>query len=97
MINTISKYNIKNLEYNEEAENIAKNYIVNKIIPEKKIEDTLHIGYVTYYEIDILLSCNFKHLANINKEHKIIIENLKMGYNYPIRLLSPLEVLYDEE
>lgn len=97
MINAILKYNIKKLDYNQEVENIAKNYLNNKIIPEKKIEDALHIAYATYYEIDILLSWNFKHLANINKEHKIIIENLKMGYNYPIRLLSPLEVLYDEE
>ena len=62
------------------------------IIPEKKIEDALHIAYVTFYEIDILLSWNFRHLANIKKEHKILIENMKMGYNYPVRLLSPLEV-----
>ena len=92
MMNVISKYNIKMLDYNEEINNIAKKYIENMIIPEKKIEDALHVAYVTFYEIDILLSWNFRHLANIKKEHKILIENMKMGYNYPIRLLSPLEV-----
>jgi predicted nucleic acid-binding protein len=96
MLESIEKYNIKKLEYNEEIDEIAKNYILNKIIPENKIEDSLHVAYATYYEIDILLSWNFKHLANIKKEQKILIENMKMGYNYPLRLLSPLEVQNEE-
>ncbi|OHD19560.1 MAG: hypothetical protein A2086_14425 [Spirochaetes bacterium GWD1_27_9] len=93
MLDTLKKYDIKELLYNEEIEIIAKTYLVNKIIPENKEEDALHVAYTTYYQIDILLSWNFRHLANIKKEEKIIIENMKIGYNYPIRLLSPLEVL----
>ena len=36
MIDSIMKYNVKKLEYNEEVESIAKNYLINNIIPEKK-------------------------------------------------------------
>ncbi len=96
MIHSIKKYSITLLDYAEEIDNIAKNYIMNQIIPEKKIEDALHLAYTTFYQIDILLSWNFRHLANINKERKIILENMKMGYHYPIRLLSPLEVHHEE-
>jgi predicted nucleic acid-binding protein len=70
MLNIIDKYNIQTLEYNLEIDEIAKKYILSKIIPERKIEDALHVAYTTYYEIDILLSWNFKHLANIKKEYE---------------------------
>jgi hypothetical protein len=54
------------------------------------------VAYSTVFEMDILLSWNFKHLANINKEKKILIVNKTHGYNYPFRLSNPLEVQYDE-
>jgi predicted nucleic acid-binding protein len=97
MLEISKRFGIIKLNKFDELNNIAEIYIGNGVIPVKKVEDALHISYATYYEMDILLSWNFKHLANVNKEHKIIIENLKMGYNYPLRLLSPLEVLDDKD
>jgi len=79
----------------EEIAFLAKSYLDNGIIPHKKIADALHIAYSTVFEMDILLSWNFKHLANINKEQKILIVNKLNGYNYPFRMTNPLEVLYD--
>jgi GH35 family endo-1,4-beta-xylanase len=84
---------------NEEIDEItflAGEYIKEKIIPEKKISDAFHVAYSTIFEMDILLSWNFKHLANINKEQRILIVNKTHGYNYPFRLANPLEVQYDE-
>jgi hypothetical protein len=75
---------------------LAGEYIKEKIIPEKKMSDAFHVAYSTIFEMDILLSWNFKHLANINKEKRIIIVNKTHGYNYPFRLANPLEVQYDE-
>jgi hypothetical protein len=46
--------------------------------------------------MDILLSWNFQHLANVNKEQKIIILNKTLGYNYPFRMANPLEVYFEE-
>lgn len=97
LLSILQKYPIEQLIYNEEIDSLAKAYILNKIIPESKIEDALHIGYSTFYEMDVLLSWNFKHLANIKKEFRIHIENLKLGYNYQLRLLSPLEVINEEQ
>jgi hypothetical protein len=75
---------------------LAGEYIKEKIIPEKKISDAFHVAYSTIFEMDILLSWNFKHLANVNKEQRILIVNKTHGYNYPFRLANPLEVQYDE-
>jgi hypothetical protein len=75
---------------------LSVEYIKEKIIPEKKISDAFHVAYSTIFEMDILLSWNFKHLANVNKEQRILIVNKTHGYNYPFRLANPLEVQYDE-
>jgi hypothetical protein len=49
---------------------LAEEYIKGKIIPEKKISDAFYVAYSIVFEMDILLSWNFKHLANINKEKR---------------------------
>ena len=101
LIKTFDKYkNIKTLIAENEVINeigfLGESYIKNGIIPEKKLADSLHIAYSTVFQMDILLSWNYKHLANINKEQQIIIHNKTLGYNYPFRMSNPLEVYYDE-
>jgi hypothetical protein len=101
LLNVFKKYpHIKTLvakdENVKEIEYLVGEYINNKIIPAKKIADAFHVAYSTVFEMDILLSWNFKHLANINKEQKISIVNKMNGYNYPFRMANPLEVLNDE-
>ena len=76
----------------EEINTLVENYLNNGIIPRKNIADAFHVAYSTMFEMDILLSWNFKHLANINKEQKILVVNKLNGYNYPFRMASPLEV-----
>ena len=77
----------------EELQLLAQKYIKKGAIPKSKPDDALHVAYATIHEMDILLSWNFKHLANVNKEIKIHAINSEEGYRYPLRLLSPLEVL----
>ena len=99
LLNVIKDYPINLLEINnnEEIKMLADMYIKEKIIPEKKYEDVLHIAIASFYEIDILLSWNFKHLANIKKQIAINATNEKQGYLKKINLVSPLEVIYERE
>jgi predicted nucleic acid-binding protein len=101
LLETFKKYtNIKTLiaedEIINEIASLGEKYIENNIIPKRKVADSLHIAYSTVFEMDILLSWNFHHLANINKEQKIIILNKTLGYNYPFRMANPLEVYFEE-
>jgi hypothetical protein len=101
LLGTFEKYaNIQTLVAEDEIINdigfLGESYIKNGIIPKKKTADSLHIAYSTVFQMDILLSWNFKHLANINKEQKIIILNKTLGYNYPFRMANPLEVYFEE-
>jgi predicted nucleic acid-binding protein len=101
LLGTFEKYaNIKTIIAEGEMINniafLSDSYIRNKIIPKKKTADSLHIAYSTAFKMDILLSWNFKHLANINKEQRIMIHNKILGYDYPFRMANPLEVYFEE-
>jgi len=67
-----------------------------KVIPPQKIEDAQHIAISTCNQIEILLSWNFKHLANIQKQIYVKIVNEKEGYFYPLILTNPMEVIYEK-
>jgi len=81
---------------NDTITELALKYIENNIIPNSKFEDAQHIAFAVYYEFDILLSWNFKYLANINKQNLINGVNYLLGYCKQILLLNPMEVIYDK-
>jgi predicted nucleic acid-binding protein len=84
------------LEPKEEVTNLADAYVEAGVIPEKKYEDALHVALCTIHSIDVLVSWNFEHLANINKERRILAVSQKNGYFYPLRITTPLEVMDSE-
>jgi len=47
--------------------------------------------------MDILLSWNFKHLANVSKQTKVKLINEHEGYVYPLMLTNPMKVMYENE
>ena len=91
--NVVKEYEFILLYLNEESEHLGELYVQNGIIPPKKIEDAYHIAITTVNELDILVSWNFRHLANINKERMITAVNLREGYIHPLRLTTPMEVM----
>lgn len=99
LLAVIDKHPFKIIEINdnEEVGYLSELYIKEGVIPEKKKEDAIHIAVSTVFEMDILLSWNFKHLANIRKQLLINSINEKEGYLRRLNFLSPLEVEYEEE
>lgn len=57
----------------------------------------MHVAISTVLEFDILLSWNFEHLANINKQIQINALNEKLGYLKRLNLLTPLGVMGNED
>jgi predicted nucleic acid-binding protein len=75
---------------------LSDEYIKNRVVPENKLFDALHVAVCTVFEIDFLVSWNFKHLANINRERKFITVNQSLNYNYPLRIVTPENLFNDE-
>jgi len=96
----VSDYHLKILDIDPESRKniftLARSYLKARVIPEKKFDDAVHVALCTHYEFDILLSWNFRHLANIDKQIKINNLNKKYGYPKSLLLLNPMEVIYDK-
>lgn len=72
LLNSISKFNLEiYANENEEIIDLSNIYLEKTIVPKNQNEDAKHLAYATYYEFDILLSWNFKHLANIFVQTKL--------------------------
>lgn len=99
LLNAVRDYNLTILDIETRIREIqrAEVYLEKGIVPKTKLEDALHIAISTVYEMDVLLSWNFRHLANLNRERKTIGANIQEGYMKTLRITTPLEVMFDEE
>jgi hypothetical protein len=97
LLNVIAEYDLRVLPLTDEANKLALLYLAERILPEKKMDDARHIALTTVNQIDILLSWNFKHLANFNKQLAVKVINEREGYFYPMLLTNPMEVLYEDD
>ena len=79
----------------EEAKRLAKAYIKKSIIPEKHLEDALHIAIATVKNFDFVISYNQGHIVKTKTMIGTGFVNLRSGYRQ-IGLSTPTEVLeYD--
>ena len=85
------------LEPRLEIQILAGEYLKRGVLPKRSHADALHVAYSTIYEMDALVSWNFRHLANVNRRNRVMVLNLEKGYNFPIQLVTPLGVLGDEK
>ncbi|MEO8208997.1 MAG: type II toxin-antitoxin system VapC family toxin [bacterium] len=95
LLNSLKDYPFEVLNINDEVEALASIYVEEGIIPQNKFEDAEHIAISTVNQMDILLSWNFKHLVNYNKKQQVRTINSKENYLYPLDLLTPLELIYE--
>jgi len=80
----------------EEAEKLASIYLEKKIVPETKRDDALHIAIATAFEMDAVITWNYRHLANLRKAELFYSANLEAGYFKRIEIVTPMEVIRDE-
>ncbi|HOO70776.1 MAG TPA: PIN domain-containing protein [Spirochaetota bacterium] len=80
----------------DEIKDLAESYISENAVSEKYFEDALHIACATVYQVDVLISWNFKHIVNYNRIMQYNSVNLKNGYK-SLQIFSPMEILHDEE
>ena len=95
LLSVIDKYYIQILKPQNllEIEELASMYVQGGVVPAKKIFDALHISVAVTQRMDYLVSWNYKHLANVNREKKVMLINTENNYLHPIRILTPLELI----
>lgn len=85
------------LESSEEATKLAEAFVREGAVPRSKPEDARHVAIAFAEELDVLASWNFRHIANVRRADRFNAIAVLLGYHHPLRLVSPAEVLCDEE
>lgn len=80
----------------DEAEQLAAHYITQAVLTPKYTDDARHVAACTVARIDYLVSWNFRHLVNVQREAGFNAVNLLQGYP-PVRIINPLELIYGNQ
>lgn len=79
-----------------EMEDLATAYMTQRILPPKFTDDARQVAACTVAQIEYLVSWNFRHLVNVERENGFNAVKLLQGYR-SIRILNPLELIYGNE
>ena len=79
-----------------EAEVLAQAYLSAKVVSPNYADDARHVAIATVEQVSLIVSWNFKHLANYQRETGFNGVNLLQGYR-PVRILTPLELIYGDQ
>jgi len=80
------------LPLNDQAKKLAQSYKKAKIIPLKYQDDIYQIAIAVVFNMDYILSWNFKHMVNISVRAAINALNVQNNYQ-TIDILAPAEML----
>ena len=80
------------LSINAEARGLAQLYLREAILPPKFSDDALHVAVAVCHRMDVIVTWNMKHLANMRRAERINQVNLRCGLP-SIRIHTPAEVI----
>lgn len=90
LVKGLKAENTEFLELNDEAVELATEYITEKVVGQTSFSDCLHIALATINRADFLISWNFKHIVNIQRIRGYNSINIKNGYKQ-LEIRSPRE------
>ncbi|MCL1941022.1 MAG: hypothetical protein FWG09_03695 [Synergistaceae bacterium] len=96
MIALINKYNITVLAANDESDALAARYIAEGALPQSSLIDASHIAIASIYELDKVISLNFRHIVREKTIDMTGAINILLGYSI-VKINSPMEVIDDEK
>jgi predicted nucleic acid-binding protein len=84
------------LELTARAEELARAYLAGGVVSDRYVDDARHVAIATTHGIGVLVTWNFRHLANYRREAGFNRINLENGYP-SVRIISPLEIVYESQ
>ena len=88
----LKKEHLEIVSINDEAINLARAYIDERVVGETSFDDCIHIALATIHKVDILVSWNFKHIVNIYRIRGYNSVNLSCGYQ-TLEIRSPKDII----
>ena len=78
-----------------ESEKLARAYVAAGVVSPNYADDARHVAIATVEQVGLVVSWNFRHLANYRRETGFNAVNLLQGYR-PVRILTPMELIYGD-
>jgi hypothetical protein len=83
---------IPELEFTPEARDLAHRFLAEGAIPEKSLEDAIHVAIAAVNGMDYLLTWNCRHLVNGEIVKRLIRISEDAGYSLPV-LCTPEQLM----
>lgn len=83
--------------FSTDAQRLANAFVRERAVPPAKPEDAQHVAIAFAEEADTLVSWNFRHIVSVRKADRFNAIALLQGFYKPLRIVTPAEVLYDDE
>ncbi len=96
LVRNLKVENTDFIEINDEAVELATQYIVEKVVGQTSFADCLHIALATINRADYLISWNFKHIVNVLRIRGYNSINIKNGYK-ELEIRSPRDFMIYED
>lgn len=87
---------LEELDYTAEVAEVVAVYLRHKLMPAEALGDADHLALATFYNCDMLVTWNCRHLANANKAGHIRRVNALLGLRTPL-LVTPMELLEKDD
>lgn len=76
-----------------EAESLAERFIDEEILLPRRLDDARHVACAIVNDLDLLVSWNYRHIANVRKAESFLAAALLAGYRTSLEINTSLEVL----
>lgn len=85
------------LPVSDRALELADAFLAEGVVPRGKTEDAGHVATAFDHRLDVLVSWNFRHIANIRRAERFNAVAILQGIHHQLQIVSPSEVLYAED
>jgi len=92
LLEAVARLPVKNLPISDEAVDLAERYVADGVIPARYRDDALHVALSVLNRLDVVVTWNMKHLANVRRIEGINRTNTAINLP-PIRIHTPEEVI----
>lgn len=92
---SLEREQIEYVEITEEINQLAEEYVKEKVVGETSMDDCRHIACATINKVDYLISWNFKHIVNVFRIRGYNSINIKNGY-MQLDIRSPKEIISND-
>jgi hypothetical protein len=93
ILQRLSELNPVLLPLPPEADALAQRFIDQGILPARRLDDARHVACALVNEVELLVSWNYRHIANARKAKGFNAIAVLEGFRAGLEIHTPLEVL----